>query len=109
MSVGDQFRFSEVHADENIHSHNEVHISLNTSVNGFEKSSDDTVFALDIEFIIRFELDKNHLIEKEDAMENEWFFLNFAGIASKTIIDSILSHTALKGTFIPAHRLEDEE
>ncbi|WNJ97729.1 hypothetical protein RND59_16500 [Vibrio ruber] len=107
ISIGDKFNFFKTHDDEGEHLHNEISISINAFVHGFEKDSEALVFIMDIEFIIRFELDKGQLMEQDYAMENEWFFMNFASIASKTIIDSILSHTALKGTFIPAHRLPE--
>lgn len=107
VSIGDQFSFVEVHDDEGKHLHNEISISINSFVHGFEKNSEEPVFIMDIEFIIRFELDKDQFMEQDYAIENEWFFMNFSSIASKTIIDSILSHTALKGTFIPAHRLPE--
>ena len=110
VSIGDEFRFSEVHDEEKEeHLHNEIAISSNSFVHGFEKDSDEPIFTLDIEFIIRFELDKEQYIEQDYAEENEWFFMNFANIASKSIIDSTLSHTALKGTFIPAHRLPEAQ
>ncbi|PMO05159.1 hypothetical protein BCT19_11805 [Vibrio splendidus] len=107
VAIGEEFSFVEVHDDENEHLHNEISISLNSKVLGFEKDSEDPVFSLDIDFFVRFELDKEIFIEQEYAKDNEWFFMNFANIASKSIIDSVLSHTALKGTFIPAHRLPE--
>lgn len=108
VEFGEEFRFDEVSDENEQHLHNEIVISLNSFVNGFEKNTNDPVFTLEIDFIVRFELDKEHFIEQKDARNNDWFFMNFASIASKSIIDSILAHTALKGTFIPAHRLSDK-
>ncbi|EOW9180303.1 hypothetical protein [Vibrio cholerae] len=107
ISIGDEFSFVNVHRSEGEHLHNEISISIDSYAHGFEKDSEEPVFIIDINFIIRFEIDKDQFIEKDYAIENEWFFMNFASIASKSIIDSILSHTALKGTFIPAHRLPE--
>jgi len=95
------FRFSEV-TNDGEHVHNEITISVNSHVHGFVEGSDDPVFTLDAKFLVTFELDKADFIEEEFAIENKWFFMNFAAIASKSIIDSTLSHTALKGTFIPS-------
>jgi hypothetical protein len=103
-----EFSFSEVHDNNHGHSHNELSMVLNTFVYGYEKKSEDPVFKLDIKFIIRFELNKSDVIEQDYALDNEWFFINFASIASKEIIDSILSHTALKNTFIPSYRTSAE-
>ena len=50
VSNGDEFLFSEVHNNEEEHLHNEISISLNSFVHGFEKDSEEPVFTLDIEF-----------------------------------------------------------
>ncbi|HIF9111637.1 TPA: hypothetical protein ACX6O7_004111 [Photobacterium damselae] len=107
VSIGDKFEFNEILNDEDVHIHNEITISIFSFVHGLEKDTENEVFQLDIEFLIRFELEKDNYIEKHHALDYEWFFMNFAGIASKSITDTLLSHTALKGTFIPAHRLSD--
>jgi len=106
VGIDDLFDFSEIKDGEE-HLKNELTISAVASVKGNEEESDEPVFNLDIKFVIRFEMDKEDYIEQEAALENEWFFMNFVNIASKEIIDSILSHTALKGTFIPSHRLPE--
>jgi len=107
VTIGDEFSFIEVSNDNQEHLHNEISVLLKSFVHGFENDSDVQVFTLDIEFYVRFELDKEQFMEQNFAIDNEWFFVNFANVASKSIIDSILSHTALKGTFIPAHRLTE--
>lgn len=106
VGIDDSFNFSEIKNGEE-HLKNEIIISAVATVNGNERESDDSVFTLEVKFFIRFELDKEDYIEKDYAKENKWFFLNFASIASKEIIDSILNNTALKSTFIPSHRLPE--
>lgn len=108
VNVDDMFCFNEVNNEKEEHIHNEISISIASSIHGFEKESDEPVFTLDIKFVIRFEINKDEYIEEKFALDNNWFFMNFAHIASKDIIDSILSHSPLKGTFIPAHRLGDD-
>lgn len=106
VSTDDTFDFSEV-MDGDIHLKNEIIISASARVNGNQEESKEPVFDLEIKFIIRFEMSKEDHIEQEYAEENQWFFMNFVNIASKEIIDSILKHTSLKGTFIPSHRLPE--
>jgi|AntAceMinimDraft_1070359.scaffolds.fasta_scaffold216096_1 hypothetical protein len=106
VAIPEDLIFSRVHKEEDDeHLYNEIFISINSHVYGFEADSDEEVFSLDLEFNIRFKLSNDQSFDESSASKNVWFFINFANIASKSIIDSTLSHTSLKGTFIPAHRL----
>jgi hypothetical protein len=77
-------------------------IPMTATVKGLEAERE--VFTIGLRFLLRFELGRDFSMDEEALSESSWFFMNFAHVAAKEMIDSMLSHTVLRGTFMPAHR-----
>lgn len=79
-------------------------INAESSVEGFESETHEIVFELDIEYQIKFRIDSISDFGLKDIKENDWFFLNFLASSSREIIESILSHSAMRSIPIPNQR-----
>ncbi|MCW7755372.1 hypothetical protein OOT00_15415 [Desulfobotulus sp. H1] len=79
-------------------------IPMTATVKGLEAETKTEVFDIALNFQLRFELARDFSMDEDALSESSWFFMNFAHVAAKEMIDGMLSHTVLRGTFMPAHR-----
>lgn len=91
----------------------QVAMTVKSSTNGFSGSKEDTedkenVFTLDVEFTISFELQNQEQPTADSLEADQWFFVNFAHVASKEITYSILDNSVLKGAYLPSHRIDQK-
>ncbi|CAL6170770.1 MULTISPECIES: hypothetical protein [Vibrio harveyi group] len=71
-----------------------------------EDADNEKVFCLELAFNVNFEFEKDIEPVEEIIADNQWFFENYAHLASKEIADSILQHNNLvKNTYLPSHRI----
>lgn len=87
----------------------QVAMTIKSSTNGFsgnkEKEDKESVFTLNVEFTISFELQSQEPPTADSIESNQWFFVNFAHVASKEITTAILDNSILKGAYLPSHRI----
>ncbi|HCG6617010.1 TPA: hypothetical protein NJ225_003569 [Vibrio parahaemolyticus] len=88
-----------------------IRMSIVSSINGFSgkqtqdgEDEPESVFSLEIEFDLLFELE-GEMPCQEFLESNQWYFLNYAHVASKEISNDITDNSVLKGTYLPSHRI----
>ncbi|MEZ8853502.1 hypothetical protein AB6E22_20610 [Vibrio cyclitrophicus] len=99
--------------DEGADTH-QVTMAIKSSTNGFSGNKEDeedkeSVFTLDVEFTVSFELQNQEQPTADSLEKEQWFFVNFAHVASKEITSSILDNSVLKGAYLPSHRIDQRD
>ncbi|MEZ9481886.1 hypothetical protein AB4163_19070 [Vibrio splendidus] len=95
----------------------QVTMAIKSSTNGFsgnkedkeDKEDKESVFTLDVEFTVSFELQNQEQPTADSLENNQWFFVNFAHVASKEITSAILDNSVLKGAYLPSHRIDQRD
>lgn len=91
-----------------------IRMSFISSIKGFNnkaESDDDTperVFDLNTKFDLLFEIEGD-VPEQSFIEENQWYFVNFAHVASKEISYNIIDNSILKGAYLPSHRIGQKD
>jgi len=85
--------------------------SAKNSVTGFMadehgEETTDEVFRLTAEFEMKFRIHRTTPAKPDEIKECSWYFENIAHMEGKRIIDSLASHTLMRGASVPGDKRE---